>query len=63
LIRDVDDHGVIIIGDPRLTSKPYGRVFKRSLPPMPIVTDVTYVENSIEDKIKEQHDEPETVSA
>ena len=63
LIRDVDDHGVIIIGDPRLTSKPYGRVFKRSLPPMPIVTDVTYVENFIEDKIKEQHDEPETVSS
>ncbi len=41
LIRDMDDFGVIVIGDPRLTSKPYGRLFLESLPPSPVVTDVT----------------------
>ncbi len=34
LIRDVDDTGVMVLCDPRLTNKPYGRVFLRSLPPM-----------------------------
>jgi ATP-dependent DNA helicase DinG len=40
LIRDLDDFGVIVIGDPRLTSKAYGRIFLESLPPSPIITDV-----------------------
>jgi ATP-dependent DNA helicase DinG len=35
LIRDVNDYGVLVICDPRLHSKPYGRVFLQSLPPMP----------------------------
>jgi ATP-dependent DNA helicase DinG len=34
LIRDVDDHGVLVLCDPRLRSKSYGRVFLDSLPPM-----------------------------
>jgi ATP-dependent DNA helicase DinG len=34
LIRDVSDRGVLVIGDPRLTGKPYGRIFLNSLPPM-----------------------------
>ena len=34
LIRDVDDRGVLILCDPRLLSKSYGRVFLNSLPPM-----------------------------
>jgi ATP-dependent DNA helicase DinG len=38
LIRDFDDFGVIVIGDPRLRTKPYGRVFLESLPPSPVVT-------------------------
>ena len=63
LIRDVDDHGVVVIGDPRLSTKAYGRVFKRSLPPMPIVTEITYVESFLEDKIMEAKGEPETASA
>ena len=36
LIRDYDDYGVVMICDPRLTQKGYGRVFLRSLPSMPI---------------------------
>jgi ATP-dependent DNA helicase DinG len=35
LIRDVTDRGVLVLGDPRLLSKSYGRVFLDSLPPMP----------------------------
>jgi len=36
LIRDSDDYGVLMLCDPRLYSKPYGRLFLKSLPAMPI---------------------------
>lgn len=39
LIRDFDDYGVIVLGDPRLKTKAYGRVFLESMPPSPIVTE------------------------
>jgi ATP-dependent DNA helicase DinG len=39
LIRDFDDFGVIVLGDPRLITKPYGSVFLRSLPPSPVITE------------------------
>lgn len=35
LIRDVNDYGVLVLGDPRISSKAYGRQFVSSLPPMP----------------------------
>ncbi|UCC56122.1 MAG: ATP-dependent DNA helicase [Gammaproteobacteria bacterium] len=34
LIRDIDDRGVLVLCDPRLRSKSYGRVFLDSLPDM-----------------------------
>lgn len=34
LIRDVNDRGVLMLCDPRLLSKSYGRIFLDSLPPM-----------------------------
>ncbi|MCZ8317810.1 MAG: ATP-dependent DNA helicase [Lysobacteraceae bacterium] len=34
LIRRHDDRGVLVLCDPRLVSKPYGRVFMASLPPL-----------------------------
>jgi ATP-dependent DNA helicase DinG len=34
LIRDEKDRGVLVVCDPRLLSKPYGKIFIRSLPPM-----------------------------
>lgn len=34
LIRDAEDRGVLVIADPRLTGRGYGKVFLRSLPPM-----------------------------
>jgi ATP-dependent DNA helicase DinG len=39
LIRDFDDFGVIVIGDPRLKTKTYGRVFLEALPASPVITD------------------------
>src|SRR5450432_4099935 len=39
LIRDFDDFGVIVIGDPRLKTKVYGRAFLEALPPSPLITD------------------------
>jgi len=35
LIRDCSDRGVLVLCDPRLRTKAYGRVFLRSLPQMP----------------------------
>jgi len=35
LIRAVHDRGVLVLCDPRLTSRSYGRLFLSSLPPMP----------------------------
>jgi ATP-dependent DNA helicase DinG len=35
LIRDASDRGVLVLCDPRLRSKAYGRTFLQSLPPMP----------------------------
>ena len=45
LIRDTSDSGVVVICDPRLSSRGYGRVFVDSLPPMPITTDIEEVRN------------------
>src|SRR5690606_26511183 len=38
LVRTRTDHGAIVILDPRLLSKSYGRYFLSSLPPAPLVT-------------------------
>jgi ATP-dependent DNA helicase DinG len=39
LIRDFDDRGLVVLGDPRLRSRGYGATFLASLPPMPLVED------------------------
>src|ERR1700693_2458193 len=39
LIRDFDDFGIIVLGDPRLTTKGYGKIFLQALPPSPVITD------------------------
>jgi ATP-dependent DNA helicase DinG len=44
LIRDEQDYGVLMICDPRLLSKPYGKVFLRSLPDMERVRALEPVE-------------------
>jgi len=43
LIRSESDRGVLTICDPRLLGKGYGRIFLRSLPPLPLVQDIAAV--------------------
>ena len=40
LIRDAGDRGVLMLCDPRLLSRPYGKTFINSLPPMPVNHDL-----------------------
>lgn len=40
LIRSETDHGVLVLCDPRLTGKGYGRVFLDSLPPLPMTHEL-----------------------
>src|SRR4029079_16788520 len=39
LIRDFDDRGLVVLGDPRLRSRVYGATFLASLPPMPVLEE------------------------
>ena len=43
LIRGAQDRGVLMIGDPRLTTKGYGKTFIKSLPPARYSSDVSDV--------------------
>jgi ATP-dependent DNA helicase DinG len=38
LIRTATDRGIVVVLDPRIRSKPYGKTFLESLPPMPVRT-------------------------
>ena len=44
LIRDESDRGVLMLCDPRLVTKPYGRRILGSLPPMALTRDLSAVE-------------------
>ncbi len=44
LIRDPNDYGVLVLCDPRFLTKPYGKLFLRSLPAMPITQKIEDVE-------------------
>ncbi|MCR4300062.1 MAG: ATP-dependent DNA helicase [Sulfuricaulis sp.] len=44
LIRDENDHGVLVLCDPRILSKGYGKIFLASLPPMPVTRSLQDVE-------------------
>ena len=43
LIRSEDDYGAVVICDPRLTGRSYGRVFLGALPPMTVTQDADEV--------------------
>ncbi len=45
LIRDYDDYGVVMICDPRVREKSYGRTFLQNLPPMPVTSDLDDIRN------------------
>ncbi len=52
LIRDFDDFGVIVLGDPRITTKAYGRVFLESMPQSPVLTDVAMAAEFLRDRMR-----------
>ena len=39
LLRDQADYGVIVLCDPRVSSKNYGRMFRQALEPMPVTSN------------------------
>jgi ATP-dependent DNA helicase DinG len=49
LIRDVNDRGALVVCDPRIRTKSYGRVFLESLPPMKQAADRAEVEGFLND--------------
>ena len=48
LIRDINDTGVLMLCDPRLLGKGYGKIFLRSLPAMPLTRNIEDVERFFE---------------
>lgn len=48
LIRDIHDRGVLMIADPRLHNRGYGKIFLNSLPEMPVTTDINDVRRFFE---------------
>ena len=40
LVRDVSDRGILMIADPRIRTRSYGKVFLNSLPEMPVTEDI-----------------------
>ena len=53
LIRDVSDRGVVVIGDPRITGKTYGKIFLNSLPAMPVTSRLEDVERFYSSRVEE----------
>ncbi|MFV1996803.1 MAG: ATP-dependent DNA helicase [Acidiferrobacterales bacterium] len=51
LIRDVTDNGVLMLCDPRLLNKGYGKIFLGSLPPMPKTREL----NDVNEFFNRQH--------
>jgi ATP-dependent DNA helicase DinG len=60
LIRDVTDRGILMLCDPRLLSKSYGKTFLASLPAMRRTRDVADVQHFFAD---EQADAPASTSS
>ncbi|MFQ5546476.1 MAG: helicase C-terminal domain-containing protein, partial [Acidiferrobacterales bacterium] len=45
LIRDENDRGTLMLCDPRVLTRGYGKSFLASLPPMPLTQDLAEVES------------------
>lgn len=57
LIRDINDRGIVMIADPRLGTRDYGKQFLQSLPPMPITREVRLVKQFFEHHFNKHSDE------
>jgi len=54
LIRSTTDRGVLAVLDPRLRTKPYGRLFLKSLPPCRVTSDVRELARMFDPQSKPQ---------
>ncbi|MDP8984178.1 MAG: ATP-dependent DNA helicase [Pseudomonadota bacterium] len=63
LIRDFDDFGVIVLGDPRIRTKGYGKVFLQALPPSPVITDAAAAAQFLRERLGRAHAGTSTVPA
>ena len=61
LIRDIHDHGVLVVADPRLIDKSYGKLFLSSLPGMTRTRKIDVVERFF--RFIEQRGESEAAGA
>ncbi len=50
LIRSLDDRGVLVLLDPRIARKAYGKAFLESLPPYRVTRDIAEVESFFAEK-------------
>ncbi len=57
LLRDENDYGVIMLCDPRITSRSYGKTFLEILEPMATTADINDVERFLE-----RHEQPGAVA-
>jgi ATP-dependent DNA helicase DinG len=57
LIRDMSDRGLLVLCDPRISNKPYGKKFISSLPTMPVTRDLNDVQNFFPSDTKDVSDE------
>ena len=48
LLRDADDYGVVVLCDPRVRGKHYGKIFLETLAPMPVVETLDAVRTFFE---------------
>jgi ATP-dependent DNA helicase DinG len=62
LIRDVDDFGVIVVGDPRIRTKAYGKIFLDSLPDSPVVGQASQAAQFLIEHLKHLQPVPAAVS-
>jgi ATP-dependent DNA helicase DinG len=53
LIRDHDDFGVIMLCDQRVRTRPYGRIFLDSLPPMPMTRELEHVVTFLRERLED----------
>lgn len=62
LIRDHDDYGLLMLADPRITTKGYGRIFLRDLPKMRQTGELAEAEAFIREYLSSGMENPATYS-
>jgi ATP-dependent DNA helicase DinG len=62
LIRSEQDQGVVVICDPRMSARAYGRIFRSSLPPMAVTRNEAEVLQRLRE-LAQAHERPDAAGA